>query len=147
MSKQKLDEEMEPRRSDIEVKTSQNDMNRMNDENDTTENKVTGNMSAAREPDDEPFDPLFMDGLPADFSSNSKLAAIASFLNSDSDNESVNSNRVMNEKPLSASGGGKIKRRNKKYTNKNSPYAKIEKKTSNSASIGEAQLFLSMWKM
>lgn len=143
MSNQKLDEEMEPRRSDTEVKTSQNDMNRMNDENDTTENKVTVN----REPDDEPFDPLFMDGLPSDFSSNSKLAAIASFLNSDSDNESVNSKRVMSEKPLSASGGGKVKRRNKKYTNKNSPYAKIEKKTSKSASICEAQLFLSMWKM
>lgn len=147
MSNQKLDEEMEPRRSDTEVKTSQNDMNRMNDENDTTENKVTGNMSASREPDEEPFDPLFMDGLPSDFSSNSKLAAIASFLYSDSDSESVNSKRVISEKPLSASGGGKVKRSNKKYTNKSSPYAKIEKKTSKSASMGEAQLFLSMWKM
>ena len=106
---------MEVGASDNTVKTSQNDMNRMNDENDTTENKVTGNMSDSREPDDEPFDPLFMDGLPSDFSSNSKLLAMASFLNSDSDNESVNSKRVVNEKP-SASGGGKIKRRNKKYT-------------------------------
>lgn len=142
MSNQKLDEEMEVSRSDNTVKTSQNDINGMDDENDTSENKVTGKMSDTREPDDgdEPFDPLFMEGLPSDFSSNSKLAAIASFLNSDSDNES--------EKPLSASGGGKVKKRmNKKYTNKNSPYTKIEKKSSKSASIGEAQLFLSMWKM
>ena len=93
--------------------------------------------------------PLFMDGLPDDFASNSGLAAIASLL----DDEGHKEERVDFSKDDGScrslthfsSGGGKLKKKLSKQK-KHSPYNK-RKKGTEKISLGEAQLFLNMWKI
>lgn len=82
--------------------------------------------------------PLFMEGLPLDFSSNSGLAALASLLNDDN----------------TQSGGGKVPNKAKKLNRlqrREKPYlvnAKpIGTKHKTETTTAEAQLFLKMWKL
>ena len=95
--------------------------------------------------------PLFMDGLPSDFAKNSALAAIASLIDDD-----VNFECFKDKKKGSQSstvdfkmGGGKVNNTGKR--NNHSPYSRekgtrkhVEKKAT---TLGEAQLFLNMWKI
>ncbi|KAL3803647.1 hypothetical protein HJC23_003701 [Cyclotella cryptica] len=104
--------------------------------------------------------PLFMDKLPSNFATNSGLAAIASLLNDDEneadyDNQDApsTSNNTSSEKNLVAVGGGKAATRRRRDSNRYSPYKKNAKRsesvtvTKSDTTVGEAQLFLSMWKM
>ena len=97
-----------------------------------------------------------MDGLPGDFASNSGLAAIASLLNDNEDEEKDDEKCTHkdDDPPKSTivfkSGGGKVKKTSKRDQNSQKPYAKKgAKNTTGGAnpSLGEAQLFMSMWKL
>ena len=114
------------------------------------------------------FCPLFMDGLPSDFSSNSQLAAIASFLvdddqnderqqeeeeekdDDDSDATPIQCNRA--SKPVVSRGGKMRNHKRNRAARRDSPYTTPSKKQNQSKSkhndgMGEAQLFLKMWKL
>jgi len=111
--------------------------------------------------------PLFMDGLPTNFASNNALAAIASLLNDSGEDNNDDDNDKKKEqdrvKVTPRKGGGKVSRRmarrNKNKTCQNSPYDlpagrngkandyEESSKKSKSATMGEAHLFLSMWKI
>jgi hypothetical protein len=94
--------------------------------------------------------PLFMDGLPSNFEKNSALAAIASFLDDDSVETEKNRAKEERVKVVPAAGGGKIRRSSRPHSQSNrSPYKKPIKKYKDqrAATLGEAQLFLNMWKI
>ncbi|KAL3788490.1 hypothetical protein ACHAW5_004065 [Stephanodiscus triporus] len=96
--------------------------------------------------------PLFMDGLPSHFAQNSALAAIASLIDDDASGEECKDARKKGSQSSTfdyKSGGGKVKKTGKRSNH--SPYSK-EKGTRNnggkiSTTLGEAQLFLNMWKI
>jgi hypothetical protein len=88
-----------------------------------------------------------MDGLPRDFSTNPSLAAIASLLDEEDEKLDVEGNEC---KALPANrGGGKVRRipmRSKRKQGR--PYESRERKDdSKKPSVGEAHLFLKMWKL
>lgn len=93
--------------------------------------------------------PLFMNSLPSDFASNSGLAAIASLL----DEESESKDNIEKTAPIRTSemkvnsGGGKATKQNPgiRHSPYKSPNARGRKK--DKTTVGEAQLFLSMWKV
>lgn len=97
--------------------------------------------------------PLFMDGLPSNFAENKSLAAIASLLNEEDDEDDAKQKNADKEDGLMSkvelkSGGGKVQRKIRRKGS--SPYNKDKKKGQNgkkAASVGEAQLFLNMWKI
>ena len=99
--------------------------------------------------DEKEFCPLFMEGLPADFETNPALAALASLLDSDSDNEEDKKRADAEKaKALPKPGGGKVRRsRSNHYRSNRNPYNIPEEKKKKKASVGEAQLFLNMWKL
>lgn len=86
--------------------------------------------------------PLFMDGLPSDFACNPQLAAIASLMEGGDFKEESEADI----KSMPKEGGGKVRRQHRKHSKKSNPYVKPEKKK-NQTSLGEAQLFLNMWKL
>mmetsp|Transcript_30667 Transcript_30667/g.61599 ORF Transcript_30667/g.61599 Transcript_30667/m.61599 type:complete len:188 (+) Transcript_30667:524-1087(+) len=106
------------------------------------------------EEEEEATCPLFMDGLPSNFADNKSLAAIASLLNDDDDEDFSNTNKQKEDKEDSImskvelkSGGGKVQRKTRRKGS--SPYNKDKKKKQDkkAASVGEAQLFLNLWKI
>eukprot|EP00545_Synedropsis_sp_CCMP1620_P002375 CAMPEP_0119018278 /NCGR_PEP_ID=MMETSP1176-20130426/18966_1 /TAXON_ID=265551 /ORGANISM="Synedropsis recta cf, Strain CCMP1620" /LENGTH=111 /DNA_ID=CAMNT_0006972239 /DNA_START=26 /DNA_END=361 /DNA_ORIENTATION=- len=92
--------------------------------------------------------PLFMDGLPQDFSSNPHLAALASLMNDDDDEQDKKPvKKPVEDVPMTKEGGGKFDRKaRQRRKRQDSPYTKPPKKTS-SASVAEAHLFLKMWNI
>jgi hypothetical protein len=96
------------------------------------------------EGDDVEHCPLFMNGLPADFSTNPSLAALASLLDDNSDETSPESKE--RETPVAQVGGGKVQRKPSRSKRKDGPY-KRERSAKDGATIGEASLFLKMWKL
>lgn len=106
-----------------------------------------------KEAEEEPWCPLFMDGLPKDFASNPQLAAIASLLDEDisvetkdKEHRPIKTTKNSSFIGISAPGGGKARRASRR--NQSTPYPmtkQAESKTS--ASLGEVQLFLNMWKI
>ena len=97
-----------------------------------------------------------MDGLPSDFAQSSALAAIASLIDDDDDCKDDNHKKSASHFHLSTageelkSGGGKIKMTGNKRNNRHSPYNKdmgATIKGEKKATLGEAQLFLGMWKI
>ena len=99
--------------------------------------------------------PLFMEGLPKDFATNPSLAALASLLQNDEDDDNKNNEHddTITNKPLPVimkSGGGKLRRSKGRQQRQstNTPYAaKNKNKTEETASLGEAQLFMKLWKL
>jgi len=93
--------------------------------------------------------PLFMDGLPSDFADNPGLAAIASLLEEDEEENKAKKKSNLNddddEGNVCLIGGGKTSKIKKK--NRSTPYSFKGKKKESKPSIGEAQLFLKMWKL
>jgi hypothetical protein len=90
--------------------------------------------------------PLFMEGLPTDFASNPHLAAIASLL--DDDEPPRKPQQATAIPVLGKVGGGKMIRsssRQQRRQNQAAPYQASKRKPS--ASMGETQLFLKMWKL
>lgn len=125
-----------------------------NDENDTNfEGKEK--MSAAQAAEDDTAEetnnscPLFMDSLPSNFASNPGLAAIASLLNDELDDaENVKEATIRTSETKVKSGGGKATKR-RIGMNRHSPYRSPNAKNNEKkeTTLGEAQLFLSMWKI
>lgn len=121
----------------------------------SVEKGASCDLSNQQEETDSPqdFDPLFMDALPSDFASNSKLAAIASLLNDDEYQEEDGTKNVKRREedsiPKPKLGGGKLKRRNRTNTKMTMPYVKPETKKDDArqATVGETQLFLKLWKI
>ncbi len=120
---------------------------------------VSSSAAAKKKGEEEEEDatcPLFMDGLPTNFAENKSLAAIASLLNDEEDDYSDTKKQtaekedsIMSKVELK-SGGGKVKRKSRRNGNGSSPYNKDKKKVQNdkkAASVGEAQLFLNLWKI
>jgi len=97
--------------------------------------------------------PLFMNGLPSDFSSNPQLAALASLLEEnekDEEKEKLNDLVCSRVKlPTGKPGGGKVRAngRKQRQTAVASPYRLPEKSPKTKPTLGEAQLFLKMWKI
>ena len=98
--------------------------------------------------------PLFMDGLPKDFSTNVHLAALASLMNDAVDEDepkqkpkSVASNDATHT-ITTKKGGGKVDRRSQvRSKRQGDPYSKPAATKTQTASLGEAQLFLKMWSL
>ena len=100
--------------------------------------------------------PLFMDGLPKDFQSNPHLAAIASLLDdeetSTTDDKKTPHDFHTNPPPPSKSRGreARAKSRSLRRIAISSPYqpaVATKPSTDKAPSLGEAQLFLNMWKL
>ena len=96
--------------------------------------------------------PLFMDGLPSHFAQNSALAAIASLIDDDASGEEFKGARKKSSQSSTVdlkSGGGKVKKTGKR--NNHSPFSKEKGRRNNggkmSTTLGEAQLFLNLWKI
>ena len=105
--------------------------------------------------DDDITCPLFMEGLPSDFSKNPHLAALASLLGEEDDKEQEDDDdeeaRDVTSKKESAApqaGGGKVRSVKTRQRRKAVPYLQNDKKPSKKeASVSEAHLFLKMWKL
>ncbi|KAL7445017.1 hypothetical protein ACHAXH_009779 [Discostella pseudostelligera] len=117
--------------------------------------------------------PLFMDGLQSNFAQNTALAALASLLDDDDNDNDGGADRYKetdNRKAASSSstskstthlnksGGGKAVKTMERRGNNLSPYSKgkedsrrkengEKKEKKKGATLGEAQLFLNMWKL
>ena len=99
--------------------------------------------------------PLFMGALPKDFLTNPSLAALASLLegNNDDDDDNKKDESTNKSFPIMSNcnnGGGKLRRRKGRQERKftSAPYDNPPKKKSDeTASLGEAQLFLKLWKL
>jgi hypothetical protein len=124
--------------------------------------------------------PLFMTGLPKDFSTNPQLAALASLLDDDDDDDDEDdgvdnkksdqdkrqldnggctrsAGRFKTDMPMTRGGGGKVRLKKSRAGRRSqgAPYVKPAKtllgeetnKKEKAASLGEAQLFLNMWKL
>ncbi len=115
-------------------------------------------------PQDEEEHPLFMIGLPSSFSTNRGLAAIASLIDEEEDNNNKSTNGTMGNQcndekrlgwsmedgTLGVSGGGKLSRRSKSCAKViTSPYSipKRLTKAEHKTTISEAQVYLNLWKI
>ena len=128
------------------------------------------NSDDATEAAEDSVCPLFMDGLPSNFKTNPSLAAIASLLNESDEDYDNMKKQIIEEKECNSDsnsasktemkvelkpGGGKVQRkqcRRKGGSGSSSPYSKDgntkkRKEDKKTASLGEAQLFLNMWKL
>ena len=124
----------------------------------TTEEEYNMMMTSS-ETSDAMTCPLFMDGLPSDFADNHQLAALASLMESDRDdkdddgeaNEKTSNNDTTDttlKLPPTKRGGGKLQRPKGRRQRQATPYSLGKKeKPKPSSSMGEAQLFLKMWKL
>jgi hypothetical protein len=109
--------------------------------------------ASSTETEDESADgttscPLFMDSLPSNFASNAGLAAIASLLNEVSDNDNTEREKPRTSEIKVTAGGGKTTKR-RTGMGRHSPYKSPNGKSDakKQTTVGEAQLFLSMWRM
>ena len=111
-----------------------------------------------------PLCPLFMDTLPSNFDSNPGLAAIASLLDEDDDEQE---DKLEKEKPIHSrfaisttaaaagpAGGGKAsnhRRHSRTRRMGSAPYPSLIKndkpKEKKQATLGQAQVFLQLWKI
>lgn len=94
--------------------------------------------------------PLFMQGLPKDFTKNTGLAALASLLEEEEEEEVTTDKKNKAPKmslPAPTSRGGKVSRAKSRKQRQNAPYQVSPKKNKQAASLGEAQLFMKMWKL
>lgn len=99
--------------------------------------------------------PLFMQSLPADFGSHPALAALASLITTDEDEDDQPPLPyvVISAAPSPAVaipvGGGKASVPKSRTRRRSEPYPKPNAKPKNAkqTTIGEAQLFLSLWKL
>jgi hypothetical protein len=89
--------------------------------------------------------PLFMDGLPTDFSTNPGLAALASLLDDNTDEACPKVKE--SDTPAPWAGGGKVRRKPSRSKRNDGPYRRDNDRQKGDATIGEASLFLKMWKL
>jgi hypothetical protein len=96
--------------------------------------------------------PLFMEGLPSDFSTNPALAALASLVEEEDvkgPQSSVSS--LESSHTICTAGGGKVCRIKSLKASKSAPYPKqrptVINQPKKKATVAEASLFLKMWKI
>jgi hypothetical protein len=106
------------------------------------------------EPEESNQCPLFMTGLPSDFSSNPHLMALAALIDDDETTEEKSRKfspaSCRPKMPAGKAGGGKVRasgRTQQRRKASSSPYPVPEKIPKAKATLGEAQLFLKMWKI
>jgi hypothetical protein len=109
------------------------------------------NITEDEDDDDDITCPLFMEGLPSDFSKNPQLAALASLLEEEDSKDDEEEARDVTSKKEGAApqpGGGKVRSVKTRQRRKAVPYPQNDKKPSKKeASVSEAHLFLKMWKL
>jgi hypothetical protein len=103
-----------------------------------------------------PLHPLFMDGLPSDFSSNPALAALASLLEED---DTASNDVPSKEKHSNSTVGGsgrklrRISSRSASSGRETSPLTEplkpvvLTNEATKKTTVGEASLFVKMWKL
>ena len=113
---------------------------------------ATVSTSSGSELEEENTCPLFMVGLPRNFKKNKQLAALASLMNDETDDLSEDTEateRIDNTSVTKSSTEkgvtSKIRRRQSRARRRQSAEPYPNKKAS--SSIGEANLFLKMWKL
>jgi len=120
-------------------------------------------MSGANDATEEEDHPIFMDGLPSDFSENPALAALASLLEKDDDEEPDHGRGKKQELAQdvcsTATGGGKTRRVKSRNAARQAaaPYPSRgpprgggragKDGGKKAATVAEASLFLKMWKL
>lgn len=115
-------------------------------------------LSCNHDDDDYTNCPLFMQSLPADFSSHPALAALASLIATDEDDDGDQpplSYVVIESSPSPVlalpAGGGKARVPKSRTGRRSEPYPKPNgnkpKNDTPVTTLGEAQLFLSLWKL
>ena len=137
------------------TKINESTMKKVNSEEEQLDDREESEMSTTANNTSSSSDcPLFMDGLPSDFAQNSALTAIASLINDDDDFKDdikKSSSHFHLSTGKLKSGGGKIKMTGNKRNNRHSPYSKDDTgatiKGEKKATLGEAQLFLGLWKI
>jgi len=130
----------------------------MSDKKPSSEKKActTGHSTSMNcdEDDEKSYDdPLFMEGLPKDFTTNPSLSALATLFHNDSDEDERKEPNKKERRKCSpeknitcGGGGGKVSRRNiSRSKHRSKPYYTVPKKSK--TTLGEMQLFLKMWKM
>jgi hypothetical protein len=96
--------------------------------------------------DNETLCPLFMDRLPSNFAKNPALAAIASLLEEEEEApKKADKEKTIVSKMTPLAGGGKARRTHRRKSA--SPYPKPNNTKKAKAAVGEAQLFLKLWKL
>ena len=129
-----------PHRNDEEVTKKEEPIETMQTENGNTE-------------EEQIMCPLFMEGLPSDFSTNPHLAALASLIvdNSEGDEEIRKSGNEPPREATPKAGGGRLRSQKSRTRRRQNPYpTRRQQQSANdkgSSSIGETQLFLKMWKL
>ena len=104
--------------------------------------------------------PLFMQSLPANFGSHPALAALASLIDTDEDENHqpplpyvvIESNPSPSVVSFPTAGGGKARVPKSRTRRRSEPYPKPKTTQPNrndkpATTLGEAQLFLSLWKL
>ena len=100
--------------------------------------------------DDEDVCPLFMEGLPRDFSQNPQLAALASLLDEEDNEDTKKLKSTKDVHVTPQKGSGKVKSKNSRNRRRTAPYPQQQsgkQSKESKASMGEAQLFMKMWKL
>jgi hypothetical protein len=111
------------------------------------ETMTASHTEATTPADDENVEncPLFMDGLPSDFATNPSLAALASLLDDNADESCPKTKE--SQTPTPRAGGGKVQRKPNRSKCNDGPYKRDNDRQKGDANIGEANLFLKMWKL
>ncbi|GAX21824.1 hypothetical protein FisN_30Hh024 [Fistulifera solaris] len=119
----------------------------------TTTAEVNEELSCNNDDDDYTQCPLFMQSLPADFAAHPALAALASLIPTEDDMEAPPVPYVVIQREASEEeeevtiprGGGKVRAPKRRTHRRSAPYPKPKKPTT--TTVGEAQLFLRLWKL
>ncbi|GAX13737.1 hypothetical protein FisN_30Lh024 [Fistulifera solaris] len=98
--------------------------------------------------------PLFMQSLPADFAAHPALAALASLIPTEDDETEappvpyvvIQPEAPDEEGVTIPQGGGKVRVPKRRTRRRSEPYPKPPKKPT-TTTVGEAQLFLRLWKL
>lgn len=113
------------------------------------ETMTASHAEATKPADDEHVEkcPLFMDGLPSDFSTNPSLAALASLLNDNVDESSPKTRAREASTTCTQAGGGKVQRKPNRSKRNFGPYKRDYDRQKGDTTVGETNLFLKMWKL
>ena len=96
---------------------------------------------------DDGVHPLFMESLPPDFATNPVLAALGSLLENDKDDDKDDQPQQFHLPERPKAGGGKVRHEKRRSSRRTAPYHGTKQQAASEASVGEAQLFLGMWKL
>lgn len=127
---------------------------------------IAGNDEIMSSEDDTEIHPFFTVGLPRDFATNPIMLAMASLLEDDNNDskaavsgkgsmgKTATGNLPLSPCTTNAVGGGKVRKVSSRKSRQTDPYcipssisSSSPKKESDATTVGEASLFLKMWKL